>query len=364
MLTISLQKATFRPMTKETPQIPTPEGKRPKGKDPNKTVAPKNTITVMADPTGRDEDLIEVKMGKPEFVRLKKVLQEKNLTPSTIAAGAVIFIGAVRAASIVSKELTKRREHQPIRLNPLPPTKKKETVSEKDDKKLELFLAKVTQYYPKIYGFIINFVRSGVDADEISEKVFYNAYQKYKSFKPRTYKKTDENRFTQVEFDPYLYYFYKIASNLCKNHIRNQRRRALYMDFIDDLKDEPTTEAVSLYEETSPVTRAIRSILQKSGNEFKNEWLQIIYLKFFENLKEQEIATILGSTVSTVKSASYYSIFKIRELMIKELQQSPGAGIDPDIDNLIAKLNALVQKQKDSMAKSSRKSYLARAKHN
>jgi len=122
-------------------------------------------------------------------------------------------------------------------------------------------------------------------------------------------------------------WMYQIALNLCRDHLRRERRWGLLIaeptesssepkDNLDRFQaDDDPSEEVERRERMTAVTRALGQI--------PPEQREVLVLKEFEGLKFREIADILGCPESTVKSRMYYGLSGLKAVLTRQGLGSP-----------------------------------------
>lgn len=117
-------------------------------------------------------------------------------------------------------------------------------------------------------------------------------------------------------------WMYQIALNLCRDHLRRERRWGLLIaepaessaenrsDLDRFRADDDPSEEVARREKVAAVTRALGQI--------PPEQREVLVLKEFEGLKFREIAEILGCPESTVKSRMYYGLSGLKAHLARQ----------------------------------------------
>lgn len=135
------------------------------------------------------------------------------------------------------------------------------------------------------YRLAYSYVKNVDDALDIVQESIYKAFSSIDSLKTPSYIKT---------------WFYKIIVNTSLDFLRKQKR----MVVVDE-------EALSGYDPGTYDT--YRDIdLQRALEDLPDNYRSIIVLRYFEDLKIEEIAEILDENVNTVKTRLYKSLEKLR----------------------------------------------------
>lgn len=152
----------------------------------------------------------------------------------------------------------------------------------------------VTRWEGSLYSFVYRYVGHAEDARDICQEAFIRAYSNLDGFRG------------QAKFSSWLY---QIALNLCRSRFRkDQTRRTVSLDddeqeyglrLVPDAREGPGDAALS-----SERARAVRDAL----GELPEPQRTVIILKEYHGLKFREIAEILGTPESTVKSRLYHGL--------------------------------------------------------
>jgi RNA polymerase sigma-70 factor (ECF subfamily) len=163
-----------------------------------------------------------------------------------------------------------------------------------DKKALALLVEK---YKKTAYRMALGLVGNRDDALDISQEVFLRIYNSAKTF--------DTSQ-------PFLPWFYKIISNLCRTWLRKRSARDNKMVAYDQaaflVADETNPEKSLLAKEQ--VSRLQEALLKLSFEE-----REIITLQHFRGMTYEEIAELLGIPKGTVMSRLYYARKKLAKLM-------------------------------------------------
>ena len=149
----------------------------------------------------------------------------------------------------------------------------------------------VLRHQTSVLNFIYRFIGDRMQAKDLSQEVFLRVWQAAKSYK------------VEAKFTTWLY---RITTNLCLNELKSARRRrwlrffqlgeenreTVEENFADD---SPSAEDLLLAKERSrQITDALQSLPE-------NQRMAII-LKRYDDLSYEEIARIMGCSVSAVES--------------------------------------------------------------
>jgi RNA polymerase sigma-70 factor (ECF subfamily) len=144
----------------------------------------------------------------------------------------------------------------------------------------------VEEYYEDIYKLVFLLTKNRDDAEDITQETFLKVKRYLKSFEGRSSVKT---------------WLYRIATNEAKRFFKKRETE----------KHIKIPEARDSNFESERYER-LKSALKR----IDKESYEILYLKFFKNMKEKEIAFILNIPEGTVKSR----LHKAKEKLRKEMQ--------------------------------------------
>lgn len=144
----------------------------------------------------------------------------------------------------------------------------------------------VEEYYEDIYKLVFLLTKNRDDAEDITQETFLKVKRYLKSFEGRSSVKT---------------YLYRIATNEAKRFFKKRETEK-------HIKVPKARDGNFESERYERLKSALKRIDKES--------YEILYLKFFKNMKEKEIAFILNIPEGTVKSR----LHKAKEKLRKEMQ--------------------------------------------
>ncbi len=162
----------------------------------------------------------------------------------------------------------------------------------------------VERYQKPIINYIYRLTGNFMMAEDITQEVFILIYKKAKLFRAAGCFKS---------------WIYKIATNLFNYEMR--RRKHTFSE-KPIYTEEPTTVKNDLVpEHLNPSQKAENSEIQKRIIELidslPHKQRIVVTLHIFEELKQEEIANIVGCSIGTVKSRIYYGLKKLKEQIIE-----------------------------------------------
>lgn len=170
-------------------------------------------------------------------------------------------------------------------------------IREIKDGNVELYAELMQRYERKIYAFVYHMLKSsGLDAiaDDLCQETFYKAYRSLSTF-----------REVEASFSTWLY---TIARNTVLSELRKQKYAKVSLE-----QSGHTPEASS---ETLPEQTILRNekvlLVRNAINNLPDKQRTALILREYDQLDYQEIANILGQTVSAVKSLLFRARASVR----------------------------------------------------
>ena len=152
----------------------------------------------------------------------------------------------------------------------------------------------VIKYKENHYRLAYSYVKNAEDALDIVQESIYKALSSMDSLKNPGYLKT---------------WFYRIIVNTSLDFLRKQKR----VGVVDE-------EALAVLE-VGVMDHYQNFDLQKALDALPVSHRSVVILRYFEDLKLEEIAEVLNENVNTVKTRLYKSLEKLRVQMNEEIQE-------------------------------------------
>ncbi|RUS48189.1 RNA polymerase sigma factor [Cohnella sp. AR92] len=173
-------------------------------------------------------------------------------------------------------------------------------IREIKDGNVELYSTLMTRYQKKILSFIYQMLRSAkleLMAEDLCSETFYKAYRSLHSF-----------REVDASFSTWLY---TIARNTVLSELRKNKAAHLSLDDTTYIPAAPAEaapeQALLRSEKVSKVRDAINNLPEKQRS--------ALILREYDGMDYQEIANILGQTVSAVKSLLFRARASVKTQM-------------------------------------------------
>jgi len=181
-------------------------------------------------------------------------------------------------------------------------------IREIKDGNIELYSELMGRYQRKILSFIYHMLKSAkleLMAEDLCSETFYKAYRSLHSF-----------REVDASFSTWLY---TIARNTVLSELRKQKTANLPLEESGII---PTTAP-----ESAPEQQVLRNermtMVRDAINNLPEKQRSALILREYDQLDYQEIANILGQTVSSVKSLLFRARASIKSQLEPYFGESP-----------------------------------------
>ncbi len=165
------------------------------------------------------------------------------------------------------------------------------TLFRKEDSRNYAFNLLVRQYQRRLYSFVRRMITDHDEAQDVLQNTFIKAWNGLDKFRE----------------DSKLYsWLYRIAHNECLNHLRSAKR-GLFTS--DPTAVERLTTTVDSSEHFSG--DMIQKKLQRALMRLPDKQRAVFTMKYFDELKYEEISTITGTSVGALKSSYHIAVKKI-----------------------------------------------------
>src|SRR4051812_20525091 len=154
----------------------------------------------------------------------------------------------------------------------------------------------VQRYQERIYATVYHMTSNHEDANDLAQEAFIKGFQALKSFKGGS---------------SFYTWVYRIAVNKTINFLKQRKNRS-QMSLNDlDFNAEHDPDLVALISDKTPRREAALSELQEKLNEGMQKLSEshrlVVTLHDVQGLSHEEIATIMGCNIGTVRSRLFYA---------------------------------------------------------
>lgn len=160
----------------------------------------------------------------------------------------------------------------------------------------EAFSLLLDKYQQKVYWHVRRMVLNHDDADDLAQDVFIKVWKNLINFRQ----------------DAQLYtWLYRIASNECITFLNKKKSRNNIS--IDDISEQLSQ---SLNEENYFSGDAIQKKLQEALLTLPDKQKLVFNMKYFDDMKFQEISDVLGTSVGALKASYHIAVKKIEHHLL------------------------------------------------
>ncbi|MCY7350730.1 MAG: sigma-70 family RNA polymerase sigma factor [Cytophagaceae bacterium] len=156
----------------------------------------------------------------------------------------------------------------------------------------------VRKYQQKVYWLIRKMVIDHDDADDLTQETFIKVWLALPNFRG------DAQVYTWI---------YRIATNECLNFL-NKKKRRFFLP-IGDIENELSNK---IDEEPGLSGDEIQLKLQKALLTLPDKQRLVFNMKYFEELKYDDIAEITGTSVGALKASYHHAVKKIEDFLAKD----------------------------------------------
>ena len=161
------------------------------------------------------------------------------------------------------------------------------------------FIRLYRKYYDVIFRYCVHRLFERATAEDITSEVFLKAVENFGRFKG------NEQQFRN--------WLYRIATNAVNQHLRKAARRSRLLNRTAEQYNDPAADCEASFEKLVLLQDAVRAL--------KPRYQTIITLRFFEKMKLNEIAEVLGSNPGTVRSQLARALAKLRKVLGPEFAE-------------------------------------------
>ncbi len=162
----------------------------------------------------------------------------------------------------------------------------------------EAFQKLLLEYQRPLYNHIRNIVLNHDDSDDVLQNTFVKVFQNLKNFKGES---------------KLFSWMYRIATNEAITFINKKAKQNGTTSEFVQAKIIENLEADSHFDGD-----AIQLKLQKAIVNLPEKQQLVFKMRYFEEIKYEEMSTILGTSVGALKASYHHAVKKIEIFMIKD----------------------------------------------
>jgi RNA polymerase sigma-70 factor (ECF subfamily) len=153
----------------------------------------------------------------------------------------------------------------------------------------------VRKYQQKVYWHVRKMVIDHDEADDLTQEVFIKIWKHLPDFRQ------DARLYTWI---------YRIATNECLNFLKSKKRRFFLP--INDISEELSQKIDA---NMGPDADEIQLKLQKALLKLPDKQRLVFNMRYYDELKYEEIAEILGTSVGALKASYHHAVKKIEDFL-------------------------------------------------
>jgi RNA polymerase sigma-70 factor, ECF subfamily len=176
---------------------------------------------------------------------------------------------------------------------------------------VHLYRVLVMKYRAPVFNLAYRMTGSHADADDLAQEIFVRAFEKL-------------HRFDRAR--SFFTWLYTIALNLIRNHLKKAGRIA-FEEIGENTPVRPpdqSSDAGEILARDERIT-TVESTLQKLPKDLR----EALVLKFYQDLAFDQVAEILGISLSAAKMRVYRGLEKMR-VMVEEEEEVIGSRLSVD----------------------------------
>ena len=161
----------------------------------------------------------------------------------------------------------------------------------------------IKEHQPRVYNTALNILQNAEDAEEITQDVFVEAYNKAHTFKGESQVST---------------WLYRITTNKCIDHIRSKKRKKRFA-FLTELfheSGEPISDASDfVHPGILAENKEKAAVLYKAIQQLPETQKVAFLMSETEGLSYGEISEILAVSVSSIESLLFRARKNLRKIL-------------------------------------------------
>ncbi len=163
------------------------------------------------------------------------------------------------------------------------------------------------RYQARLFSYIYHYIGNRQEAEDIFQETFYRVIGNLKFYKKKGYFKA---------------WLFRIAFNICIDHIRKKRKvriLSLNQQFASDEAEEVSLENMVVSDAPSPAeianVKETQKLLREMIGALSNAQKEVLFLRIYAGLSFKEISQVLGSSINTVLARMQYALKHLRNTL-------------------------------------------------
>jgi RNA polymerase sigma factor (sigma-70 family) len=151
------------------------------------------------------------------------------------------------------------------------------------------------RHYDAVFRYCMHRLFDRTASEDVTSEVFLSMMENFHKFDG------DEKQFRN--------WLYRIATNAVNQHLRKTTRRSAIITWVRQWSGSDKT----IKESPPDEPQQNLAIIKKAMLTLKPQYQAIVTMRFFENLKTEEIAEVFGTSAGTVRSQLSRALSKLRK---------------------------------------------------
>lgn len=153
-----------------------------------------------------------------------------------------------------------------------------------------------------VYSVAFRFLKNHEDAEDASQEVFIKAINNWHKFQGKSSIST---------------WLYSITANHCKNVLRKNKLKSIFKPFSND--DERQFKSSFVLPDKHFENKEFMLKFSKVLDSLPEKQRETFALRYFDELKYEEISDILGTSVGALKANYYHATKKLAQALKKDI---------------------------------------------
>ncbi|MEX0684542.1 MAG: RNA polymerase sigma factor [Balneolales bacterium] len=161
----------------------------------------------------------------------------------------------------------------------------------------------VNRYSAMIFHIVRGYEKDEKEVEDLAQQIFVNAYERLSSFKK-------DSKFSS--------WLFAMASNLCRDHVKNIRRSNLRLNDMSQSYQE-TTLSHSSTPSHHLEAKELNLLLNQAIKQLKDEYSEPFLMKYRDGLDYDSISERLGVSISALKVRAHRARKELKTIIEKQV---------------------------------------------